>query len=53
MSDLLKAIAENVIQGRSDKQSPLVKEMEGEPGVKELTKKAINERIDVEDIISA
>ena len=43
MSDLLKEIAENVIQGRGDKYSPLVKEKEGEPGVKELTEKAMKE----------
>ncbi|UCB44936.1 MAG: corrinoid protein [Spirochaetota bacterium] len=52
MSDLLKAIAENVIQGRSDKQSPLVKDMAGAPGVKELTERAIKEGMDVEDIIN-
>jgi len=52
MSDLLEAIAENVIQGRGDKNSPFVKEKEGEPGVKELTHQAIKEGISVEDIIN-
>jgi 5-methyltetrahydrofolate--homocysteine methyltransferase len=52
MSDLLKEIAENVIQGRGDKNSPLVKEKAGEPGVRELTERAIEEGLDVEDIIN-
>jgi 5-methyltetrahydrofolate--homocysteine methyltransferase len=52
MSDLLKEIADNVIQGRSDKESPLVKEKEGEPGVKELTQRALKEGLNLDDIIN-
>jgi 5-methyltetrahydrofolate--homocysteine methyltransferase len=52
MADLLNEIAENVILGRNDKTSPLVVEKEGQPGVKELTQQAIDEDMNVEDILN-
>ena len=51
MADLLEKIAEGVIEGRADKHSPLVEEKKGSPGVKELTRLAVDDGISVEDII--
>jgi 5-methyltetrahydrofolate--homocysteine methyltransferase len=51
MNDVLTAIAENVILGRTDKSSPFSEAKMGEPGVKELTEEAIETGIGVEDIL--
>ena len=49
---LLEEITSNVIEGRADKNSPLPEEKRGMPGVKELTEKALEEGIDVEDLLN-
>jgi len=45
-------IAENVMMGRVDRNSKIVNEMIGKPGVKELTQMAIDEGVAVEDILN-
>lgn len=51
MSDL-KAIADNVIKGRADKNSTMPPEMKGQPGVKELVQAAVDEGVGVEQILN-
>lgn len=51
MADLMQEIVKNVIEGKPDKDSPLVPERMGEPGVKELTQQAIDEGRDVQEIL--
>jgi 5-methyltetrahydrofolate--homocysteine methyltransferase len=53
MHDLLQEIVNNVIEGRVDNNSPFPYEKVGEPGVKELTQKAINEGIDLQIILNS
>jgi|TARA_Y100000031_G_C8222521_1_gene386665 5-methyltetrahydrofolate--homocysteine methyltransferase len=53
MPDLLQEIAGKVISGRADKNSPFPSEKVGEPGVKELTQKAIKEGIDLQEILNS
>jgi 5-methyltetrahydrofolate--homocysteine methyltransferase len=49
---LLESIKEGVVQGHIDAASKFPKGMEGQPGVRELTQKAIDEGIDVEKILT-
>lgn len=51
MADL-KAIADNLIKGRADKNSTIRPEMKGQPGVKELVQAAVDEGVDVEKILN-
>lgn len=52
MADLMQEISKNVIEARADKNSPFVKERVGQPGVKELTQQAIDEGIDIQEILN-
>ena len=52
MTNLIQEIARNVIDGRADRDSPLVKERVGQPGVKELTQQAIYEGTDLQEILN-
>ncbi|MDZ7820623.1 MAG: corrinoid protein [Candidatus Marinimicrobia bacterium] len=49
---LLEKIKECVIQGHIDADSKFPKAMQGKAGVRELTQKAIDEKTDVEEILS-
>ena len=51
MADL-KAIADNLIKGRADKNSTIPPEMKGQPGVKELVQAAVDEGVDVGKILN-
>ncbi len=51
MADL-KALADNVIKGRVDKNSTMPSEMKGQPGVKELVQAAVDEGVGVEEILN-
>ena len=51
MADL-KAIADNLIKGRADKNSTIPPEMKGQPGVKELVQAAVDEGVDVGQILN-
>lgn len=51
MTDL-KAIADNVIKGRADKNSSMPAEMKGQPGVKELVQAAVDEGVGVGKILN-
>lgn len=51
MNNIFDLIAQNVILGRSDKNSEFIPEKVGEPGVKELIEKALNECMDPSDIL--
>jgi 5-methyltetrahydrofolate--homocysteine methyltransferase len=53
MYDFLQEIARNVIEGRADKNSLFPSEKVGEPGVKELTQKAIEEGMDLQRILDS
>ena len=53
MFDLLQEIAKNVIEGRADKNAPFPSERATEPGVKELTQKAVNEGIRPQEILDS
>ena len=50
--DLLRDIAENVIDGKADKDSPGFRERTGQDGVIELTQKAIESGIDAQEILN-
>lgn len=50
--NLLESIKEGVVQGHIDAASKFPKELEGKPGVKELTEEAIRAGIPVEDILT-
>ncbi len=52
VDELLSEITNNVIEGRADKNSPFPEENRGKPGVKELTQEALEEGIDVTDILN-
>jgi 5-methyltetrahydrofolate--homocysteine methyltransferase len=52
MVHLMKEIAQNVIEGRADKDSPYYPERIGQPGVKELVQRAIVQKIEVKTIIN-
>jgi len=49
---LLETIKDRVVQGHIDASSKFPRGMEGEEGVRELTQKAIDEKLPVEDILS-
>ncbi len=51
MADL-KAIADNLIKGRADKNSTIPPDMKGKPGVKELVQAAVDEGVDVGKILN-
>ncbi len=51
MADL-KAIVDNVIKGRMDKNSTMPSEMKGQPGVKELVQAAVDEGVEVGKILN-
>lgn len=50
--NLLESIKEGVVRGHIDAASKFPKELEGKPGVKELTEEAIRAGIPVEDILT-
>lgn len=50
--NLLESIKEGVVRGHIDAASKFPKELEGKPGVKELTEEAIRAGIAVEDILT-
>lgn len=51
--ELIELIAENVVQGRRDKDDEGVDEgFEGQPGVSELVEKALREKVDLEMILN-
>ena len=53
MPDLLQDITRTVIEGRADMNSLFPSEKIGEPGVKELTQKAIKEGINLQEILDS
>jgi 5-methyltetrahydrofolate--homocysteine methyltransferase len=52
VNELLSKIISNVIEGREDKNAPFPEEKVGAPGVKELTQQAVEQEIDVNEIIN-
>ena len=52
VSELLNKIMSNVIEGREDKDAPFPEGKVGELGVKELTQQAVEQKIDVNEIIN-
>ncbi|MEE9324446.1 MAG: corrinoid protein [Dehalococcoidia bacterium] len=48
----LEKIARNIIKGRADKDCPWVDDMMGQPGVRELTERAIKEGIPTREILN-
>lgn len=50
--DILKEIAENVIQGRADINTSYPPERKGQPGVKDLVQKALDEGIGADKILN-
>ncbi len=50
--DLLQAIAENVIKGRADANVAIGGAAKGEPGVKELVQKALDQKVGAGDILN-
>ncbi len=50
--NILESIKECVVKGHIDATSKFPKDMEGQPGVKEITEQALQNNISVEDILS-
>jgi len=51
MDSIISQLAANVILGRSDNQSPFPEDKAGQPGVLELTQRALETGIDVQEIL--